>query len=47
MAAVEHSAAGAEPESLRRDAPVEILSVKALPVVGVIVAALIAAIGTN
>ncbi|HEY8778040.1 MAG TPA: hypothetical protein VIM33_16380 [Gaiellaceae bacterium] len=35
------------PESPDREAPVEILSVKALPVVGIIVAALIAAIGTN
>ena len=47
VAAVEHSIAGAAPESADREAPVEILSVKALPVVGVIVAALIAAIGTN
>jgi hypothetical protein len=44
MAAVEHFVAGAAPESPDREAPVEILSVKALPVVGIIVAALIAAI---
>jgi hypothetical protein len=47
VAAVEQSLAGAAPESPDSEAPVEILSVKALPVVGVIVAALIAAIGTN
>jgi len=47
MAVVDQSVAGAPLGIPHRDAPVEILPVKALPVVGVIVAALVAAIATN